>query len=621
VKTRKREFGDWLLVIGYWCSYQSPVTSHQLPKESEPALNSSFTIRSELVLSLPKERCSRASFVKGQLYQRLVCFLIIVILCSLVFSGLLDIPISDELYDEVYNFIDVLSAKKLISGMDKNTRPYSYEEVIHFLKLLQKKVESGDAKLTSIEEKKLKQYLELFSSGKSFQSSAEGVVLSRRSPTRRPGGRRRPDASPPDNHQSTIQGSSLFQSRGKDYWFAADLAAGWDTIYRGEAERKTAQAVLFRPTVSGQIKDNFAFYSDLKVYYLSKTQFPDIPKREVIQEQYGLGTATAALSRYYAKFKLPWFEVSVGKDNLSWGPGRHGALLISDNPLPMEMAKLSALFRSIKFNAFTSILEGKEERRYLSGHRLELSLWDKINLGIAETIVYTPFKIDYLNPLQIYTIDTAAKIIEVKENPSNVLISGDLDLLMLRNLELYGELMIDDFVPTRGLRSFKNWGSKFGVLLGGYYVEPFSLKDTALRIEYAFINQYAYTHDPPITSYTHLGSVIGHQIGTDADDLYLDVKHWLTDKLSLSLSYELERHGEGDVNKPHSEDTKNNEEWEFLSGTTESTHSIRLCASYNLTGKYSVALEYTHSWIKNTNHQVGVNLTKNQVLLSGQYRF
>jgi hypothetical protein len=572
----------------------------------------------------------------GQWYQRLVCFLIIVILClvigdwllvigtvtsnqspvtnsSFVFSGLLDIPISDELYYEVYNFIDVLSAKKLIRGKTKNTRPYSYGEVIHFLELIRKKVENvehpdeigGDIKLTSIESKKLKQYLNLFSSGKSFQSSI-------------------------DNHQSTIQGSPLFQSRGKDYWFAADFGVGWDTISRGEAERKTAHAALFRPTVFGQIKDNFAFYSDLRVYYLSKTQFPDTPKREVIQEQYGLGTATAALPHYYAKFQLPWFEVSVGKDNLSWGPGRHGALLLSDNPLPMEMAKLSAWYRSIKFNAFSGILEGNppptppeegRERRYLSGHRLEFSLWDKINLGIAETIVYTPFKIDYLNPLQIYTIDTAAKIIEVKENPSNVLISGDLDLLMLRNMEFYLELMIDDFVPTKGLRSFKNWGSKFGVLLGGYYVEPFSLENTALRIEYAFVNQYAYTHDPSITAYTHFDSVIGHQIGTDADNLYLDVKHWLTDKLSFSLSYELKRHGEGDVNKPRSEDTSNDEEWDFLSGTTESTSSLSLSISYMFLVKYFADIEYTYSQIKNAEHRQGYNQTAQQLILRGCYRF
>ena len=75
------------------------------------------------------------------------------------------------------------------------------------------------------------------------------------------------------------------------------------------------------------------------------------------------------------------------------------------------------------------------------------------------------------------------------------------------------------------------------------------------------------------------------------------------------------------MNKPHPQDARDDDEWEFLSGVTESTHSIILSASYNLIGKYSVALEYTRSWIKNADNQNGVNDTNNQVLLSGQYRF
>ena len=62
-------------------------------------------------------------------------------------------------------------------------------------------------------------------------------------------------------------------------------------------------------------------------------------------------------------------------------------------------------------------------------------------------------------------------------------------------------------------------------------------------------------------------------------------------------------------------------QWEFLSGVTESIHSISLGASYDSIGRYSVALKYTHSLVKDANHQAGVNDSRDQVLLSGQYRF
>jgi predicted porin len=75
------------------------------------------------------------------------------------------------------------------------------------------------------------------------------------------------------------------------------------------------------------------------------------------------------------------------------------------------------------------------------------------------------------------------------------------------------------------------------------------------------------------------------------------------------------------VNKPHPSGARDDDEWEFLSGVTESTHSISLGASYNLIGKYSATLEYTHSWIKNADNKNGINESNNQVLLSGQYQF
>ena len=35
-----------------------------------------------------------------------------------------------------------------------------------------------------------------------------------------------------------------------------------------DTKKQMGYATLLRPTVTGQVKDNFAFYSDLKFYYL-----------------------------------------------------------------------------------------------------------------------------------------------------------------------------------------------------------------------------------------------------------------------------------------------------------------------------------------------------------------
>jgi hypothetical protein len=501
-----------------------------------------------------------------------------------VFAQLQDVPLGDELYCDVYVLVDRLVAKGYVTKLFKNTQPYSQGEIAEIMTELDKEAQ---LKLSEVEEQRLNRLYAL------------------------------------------SQKDYLFQTQGEKHEFGFDFGVGESTISRNQDESKlalersegTAHAILFRPTAIGQIGDDFAFYSDLKVYYLSATQFPDIPKTEVRMSQPAKETQTASLSNYYIKVKLPWFSILFGHDNLHWGPGRRGALLVSEHPLPMNMLKLQAQYYPVNFQAVTARLGSTIDKKYLSGHRLELNLWDKLRLGIAETVVYgRRFETVYLNPVQIYTTTEFVFPEAVGEN-DNVLISGDFDFVPLKNLELYGEVMIDDYRPFS--YSPKNWGNKFGVLLGGYWVDPFWIPDTDLRLEYAFVNQYAYTHATKINAYTHFNSVIGHQIGTDADDLWLNLKHWFTSYFAASLTYERQRHGEGDINKLHEEEegASDDDDWEFLSGVTESTHSIILSASYNMIGKYSVGLEYTRSWVKNDDNQAGVDKTKDQVILSGQYRF
>ena len=535
---------------------------------------------------------------------------------------LVDVPLSDEQYREVYDFIDRMVTKRAMGGIVKNTRPYSRGEVTVALVALAKKVDAGNVSLSNIERKRLMHLMHLFAVDSPYLNTAKS------------------DANPDEY---------LLQTRGETYQFGISLEAGeisktvsggidtrtcpsgaygsnWEGACQNlTKERQTGYITLLRPTVIGQIKDSFAFYSDLKFYILTGDRFPDIPKTEGVRYQPGTEFYTAALTTPYGKFKLPWFELLLGRENLSWGPGRHGAMLISDNPLPMDMMKLSAWIKFLKFHAFTGILGSGIENKYLSGHRLELNLWDKVSFGIAETMVYAGrFDITFSNPFQLYTVTgMLPKSVEGKSivSPDNGVDSVDIDILLLKNLEFYGELMIDDFQPEFGLRSPFNWGSKWGLLFGLYYIDPFSLSDTDVRVEYAFVNQYAYTHDPMDTTYTHFDTVIGHHIGADADNLFVDVRRRFTDKLQMAASYELERHGEGNVNKPHPRDAPPEEEWEFLSGVTESTHSLSLGLSYAVIGQYFANIEYTVSWIKNVSNKLNENSTRHQFILSSNYRF
>jgi len=118
-----------------------------------------------------------------------------------------------------------------------------------------------------------------------------------------------------------------------------------------------------------------------------------------------------------------------------------------------------------------------------------------------------------------------------------------------------------------------------------------------------------------------------------ADNLWLNLKHYFTANFAMLLEYQLERHGEGNVNKPHPSGAPDDDEWEFLSGVTESTSSLSLALAFSYTsvGKYFTNGEYTYSRIKNARsnarlrlnaeNQPGVNRTTQQFILRGSYRF
>ena len=540
-----------------------------------------------------------------------------IIVCA---HDLLDVPLSDPLYQDAYDFIDRMVAQRFVKGVVKNTRPYSRGEVVEILN----QVKQNQVKLSRIEQRRLERLLSLLSIEKDEVSTpaltGRDVVNSGQ--------------------------DAFLEAKGNQYHFTLDVEAGEEVVSRkiSDSEGGLGYITMLRPTVLGRVYRNFAFCSDLKFYYLSGEHFEDIPKTEARSVQADLGATTAATTTAYALFKAPWFGLLLGKDRLHWGPGRHGALLVSDNPLPMNMVKLIAHYPSgsiqrqkgpqIKFHAFTGTLGSGISRKYLSGHRVEMNVRDRINWGIAETIVFANrFETIYMNPLQIYTVtELPVKVIrgEGLESPDNVLISGDFDLL-LKNLSVYGELMIDDFQPNYGWRSYRHWGSKFGLLFGLYYINPplppffkggseGGFPDSEFRLEYAFINQYAYTHDNN-TNYTHFDSVIGHWIGSDADVLWVNLKHWFTGDFHASVSFELKRHGEGNMNRPHPQDAPFEEEWELISGITESISSLSLSLSYTSVGRFLTEFAYTLSRAKNVDNQLNRNATEHQLVLRGQYRF
>ena len=538
---------------------------------------------------------------------------IVLILCAIIHfcylpfgeaASLINVPLNPDISDfntETYRFIHRLLNKRVLSGVARGSLPFTRKQVASFLMDVSQKQEKGEIALSINDQKRLNALLAFYAEAGTQTASNRRL------------------------HLMTLTDDSTYR-------FSFDLRAAQqevtrlvDNVSEMPADEGNMHITTLYPHLYGQFEESFAFTTDMAYRFLYGDIFDDVFRDESKYRQLEGELKNRTAVNSYLKFKMPWFEMQFGQDNLQWGPGYHGNLMVSPNPIAIDMLKFQTIFKTVSFTAFTGVLEDRSEdinEKYISGHRIEGYFWDRFGFGMSEVVVYgNRFEPGYLNPVNIYLINEQTISRADSRAPGsgdNVLASVDLRLRPIDNFEIYGEVLVDDGNPAA---SFYHWDTKFGILGGIYLTDPFGLPDTDFHVEYTFINQYTYTHVNPVNVYKHFTSVIGHHIGTDADNLWIELRRRFTDKLETVFGYELERHGEGDIDKSHPEDAPKDDVWTPLSGITESEHRLRIGFNWVEIGHYSIYGEWVRVWRRNLGNHQDVHETGNEIQAKALYRF
>lgn len=567
----------------------------------------------------------------------IVCISVLVLVSATVEgASLINVPLNPDVSDfnrETYRFVHRLLNKRVLPGIRRGSLPLTRKQVVSYLLEVDQKQKNGEIALSAIDQERLNTLLTFYHEARAAITQSPTQVIENvgagKTPkqehldaeTQNPSGNRR-------LHLMTMKG----KKKGKDYLFSFDLRASQrviahlvDNLSEEQPTEGNMHVTTIYPQLYGQVGETFAFTTDIAHRFVYGEFFEDFfpDETKIRQLEGGLKNRTAINA--YLKFDLPWFELQIGQDTLQWGPGYHDSLLVSKNPLAMDMIKLQATYEPATFTAFTGILEDMSpeiNHKYISGHRVEGYFWDRFGFGLSEVVVYGDrFEPGYLNPVNIYLINEqpiSRADGRVPGSGDNVLMSVDMRFRLVDDFEIYGELMVDDGNPAA---NFKHWDTKFGILGGIYLTDPFGIADTDFHAEYAFINQYAYTHVNPVNVYKHFTTPIGHQIGSDADNLWVELRRRWTDRLEMTFGYELERHGSGDIDKQHPADAPKDDVWTPLSGITESEHRLSVGANWVVIGHYSLYAEWARVWRKNVGNRRDVRENANEIEAKFLYRF
>ena len=328
----------------------------------------------------------------------------------------------------------------------------------------------------------------------------------------------------------------------------------------------------------------------------------------------------ADFKRVYLRFPISKFELLIGRDQLFWGTGFRGAVGLSDNSPPFDLILLAGKFGKIRGTSFTAQLDqtwhdqGPRRylaSRYLAGHRLDYQISDRVEIGVSELILYggeaQGVEWQYFNPILPYY---ASQYNADKDD--NVMFIFEVAVRPIDGFRLYAEYLMDDVQYVKA-----NDPNAVAWLTGLEWNRTLESRRLGIRAEYARVNRWAYTHLVQENQFTHFGSIIGHEIGVDADISYLEGSYLINPDARVHLFLELERQGEAGV-----EDRYAGEYFRsipFPSGVVERRHSIGCRFVYEPLCAWQLDLSYQHAYTANKSHQSGISQNSNH--LEFQFRY
>jgi len=261
------------------------------------------------------------------------------------------------------------------------------------------------------------------------------------------------------------------------------------------------------------------------------------PRNQELTDAYDFNIATA-----YVGFQL---TKHVG---LQLGHGRHfigngyRSLFLSDVGNQTFYLKLNTrVWRFHYQNLFlelspTSATNGNNQRlprKYAAIHYLNYCVTPNLSIGLFETTVLNrrdQFELQYLNPVILYR--TVEGMIG---SPDNVLIGFDGHWNLFHRFQLYGQVLIDEFVYSALVNPDKKgwWGNKFGLQAGLKYMNAFGIEHLDLQLEWNRVRPYTYSHSDSLSSYTHYNQPLAHPLWANFNEYIGILRYNPTPRWSL----------------------------------------------------------------------------------------
>ncbi|MES2777049.1 MAG: hypothetical protein V4722_22925 [Bacteroidota bacterium] len=216
----------------------------------------------------------------------------------------------------------------------------------------------------------------------------------------------------------------------------------------------------------------------------------------------------------------PYINVQFGFDKNFIGNG-YRSLFLSDYGNSNLFLKLNTRIWKINYtNHFMELFpsfgrsgDNLLPRKYAAMHHFSINATKWLNIGLFEAVIFgrkDHFDFSYLIPVIFLR-----SIESNNGSPDNANIGFDFKANIARHLQLYGQVLLDEFKLSEVRAGNGWWANKQALQLGGKYVDAFGIKNLDLQGEMNFIRPFVYSHYDSTAGYNHYNQPMAHPMGAN----------------------------------------------------------------------------------------------------------
>lgn len=223
-------------------------------------------------------------------------------------------------------------------------------------------------------------------------------------------------------------------------------------------------------------------------------------------------------ARGYFSFNVTkYIDVAFGYDKNFIGNG-HRSLFLSDFGNSNLFLKLNTRVWKLNYQNIFMELQNASVRggdkligkKYAVMHHLDVNITKWLNIGLFEGVVFgreNRFDLSYLNPIIFY------RSIEQQNGSADNAVAGlDFKANFAKRFQVYGQLLLDEFKLSEIKNNRGWWANKWGVQLGGKYIDAFNIKNLDLQLEHNSVRPFTYSHRDSVANYTHYNQPLAHPL-------------------------------------------------------------------------------------------------------------